>query len=112
MKEMKKMVESLAADVLKVQFELEDHFEFDGLAAALKDYRKRLKAILQYEPVITEEDTERRGQLKCLAYGYQMESQKALDRLATVTAKSNVFDVIDVLRFVYGRLVYCADENE
>lgn len=86
--------------------ELEDHFGSPELKKKLKYFRDQLKKFKSYEPMDMGYSETERDENEAALYDIQLGCEKALDLLIEVTAKSNVFDIIDALRGVYTAITH------
>lgn len=82
--------------------ELEDHFGSPELKRKLKYFRDRLNELKSYEPTNMGDSVKEKDENYATLYEIRLDCERALDSLAEVTAKSNVFDIIEALRVAYN----------
>ena len=117
---------TLSDEVINMQYDLEDNYESSTLAKDLKNIRTKLTTIKEAKPEITKIDATALGEYQRLAtlidIGEDRDDllsfvdevrercQKALTLLVPISSKSNIFDIIDVLRDIYGHLTFFINE--
>lgn len=99
-------INQFADEVVLFTEELEDHFGSPDLREKLKYFRDQLKKLKSYEPMAMGDSEAERNENEAALYDIQLGCEKALDSLSEVTAKSNVFDIIDALRGVYTAITH------
>ena len=116
----------LSDEVINMQYDLEDNYESSTLAKDLKNIRTKLTTIKEAKPEITKIDAAALGKYQRLATFIDIgedrddllsfvdevreRCQKALTSLVPISSKSNIFDIIDVLRDIYGHLTFFINE--
>ena len=102
MKTMLNEIYRFSGELTLFTHELEDHFESPELKQKLKYFRKQLKDFKSYKPADMGESEEEKDQNHATMYEIQLDCERALDALSEITEKSNVFDIIEALRYTYN----------
>ena len=112
MKKLWDTIDELGHEIVRFTQELEDKYDSPDLSKKLQYFRKRIKECSSYVPENTGGNAAEKDALAGTLYGIQLAFQEALDQLNSVTAKSNVFDIIDVLKAVYMAITRCHPGHE
>lgn len=95
-------INRLAGELTLFIEELEDNYDSPELKKKLKNFRDRLNELKSYEPTNMGDSEKEKDENHATLYEIRLDCERALDSLAEVTAKSNVFDVIEALRVAYN----------
>lgn len=104
MKSLTDKIYHFAGELTLFTHELEDHFESPELKQKLKYIRKQLKDFKSYKPADMGESEKEKDQNHATMYEIQLDCERALDALSEMSEKSNVFDIIEALRYVYNAI--------
>lgn len=99
-------INRLAGELTLFTEELEDNYDSPELKKNLKYFRDQLKKLNSYKPMDMGDSEAERNENETTLYGVRLGCEKALDLLGEVTAKSNVFDIIDALRGVFSAITH------
>ena len=85
--------------------DLEDNFGAPDLDEKLQYFRNGIQEFYDSADGKVDTSEENQDQANSVRYSIQLDCQKALERLSTINADSNTFDVIDVLKFASNVIV-------